>query len=133
MWFIDKRDGQLKYRPLGIAAMGPDPKLIGRTTPDGQPLPGADELIDLFWVYYPNAREILANNYVYNRKNTSADLSFDDLINARRFSSVIFKSSTGLGDGVIRDYIPRNADEQLEESDRIKSEILEMENQMWNY
>jgi hypothetical protein len=29
MWFIDKRDGQMKYRPLGIAAMGPDPASIG--------------------------------------------------------------------------------------------------------
>ncbi|ASW74592.1 gliding motility protein GldN [Chryseobacterium piperi] len=133
MWFIDKRDGQMKYRPLGIAAMGPDPAVQGRTGPDGQPLAGANELIDLFWIYYPSAREILANNFVYNRKNSSADLSFDDIINARRFSSIIYKSSNGLGDGTIKDYIPRNADEQIEESDRIKAQILEMENDMWNY
>ncbi|SIT00895.1 type IX secretion system ring subunit PorN/GldN [Chryseobacterium gambrini] len=133
MWFIDKRDGQLKYRPLGLAAMGPDPAVQGRTGPDGQPLAGADELIDLFWIYYPSARDILANNYVYNRKNSSADLSFDDLINARRFSSVIYKSSAGLGDGVIKDYIPRDAEDQIDESDRIKAQILQMENDMWNY
>ncbi|MFS4430672.1 gliding motility protein GldN [Chryseobacterium sp. GVT01B] len=133
MWFIDKRDGQMKYRPLGIAAMGPDPTSVGRIGPDGQPLAGADELIDLFWIYYPSARDILANNYVFNRKNSSADLSFDDIINARRFSSIIYKSSSGLGDGTIKDYIPKNADEQLEESDRIKSQILDMENDMWNY
>ncbi|MBB4807841.1 gliding motility associated protein GldN [Chryseobacterium defluvii] len=133
MWFVDKRDGQMKYRPLGIAAMGPDPAVQGRTGPDGQPLAGADELIDLFWIYYPTARDILANNYVFNKKNSSADLSFDDLINARRFSSIIYKSTTGLGDGTIRDYIPRNAEEQLEESDRIKEQILQMENDMWNY
>ncbi|BFO66505.1 MULTISPECIES: gliding motility protein GldN [unclassified Chryseobacterium] len=133
MWFIDKRDGQMKYRPLGIAAMGPDPTSVGRIGPDGQPLAGADELIDLFWIYYPSARDILANNYVFNRKNSSADLSFDDVINARRFSSIIYKSSNGLGDGTIKDYIPKNADEQLEESDRIKAQILDMENDMWNY
>ncbi|UTX48119.1 gliding motility protein GldN [Chryseobacterium sp. MA9] len=133
MWFIDKRDGQMKYRPLGIAAMGPDPTSVGRIGPDGQPLAGADELIDLFWIYYPSARDILANNYVFNRKNSSADLSFDDIINARRFSSIIYKSSSGLGDGTIKDYIPKNAEEQLEESDRIKSQILDMENDMWNY
>ncbi len=75
----------------------------------------------------------MANNYVFNRKNSSADLSFDDIINARRFSSVIYKSSNGLGDGVIKDYIPRNAEEQLEESDKIKEQILQMENDMWNY
>ncbi|UFH31340.1 gliding motility protein GldN [Chryseobacterium sp. C-71] len=133
MWFVDKRDGQMKYRPLGIAAMGPDPTSVGRIGPDGQPMAGADELVDLFWIYYPKAREILANNYVFNRNNSSADLSFDDIINARRFSSIIYKSSTGLGDGIIKDYIPRNAEEQLEESDRIKEQILQMENDMWNY
>lgn len=133
MWFIDKRDGQMKYRPLGIAAMGPDPTSVGRIGPDGQPLAGADELIDLFWIYYPSARDILASNYVFNRKNSSADLSFDDIINARRFSSIIYKSSSGLGDGTIKDYIPKNADEQIEESDRIKAQILDMENDMWNY
>lgn len=133
MWFIDKRDGQLKYRPLGIAAMGPDPSSQGRLDAEGKPLTGSDELVDLFWVYYPKARDILANNYVYNRKNSSADLSFDDLINARRFSSVIYKSSSGMGDGVIDDYIPNNAEAQIEESDRIKAQILKMENEMWNY
>lgn len=133
MWFIDKRDGQLKYRPLGIAAMGPDPAVQGVYDAEGKPIAGKDELIDLFWVYYPKARDILANNYVYNRKNSSADLSFDDLINARRFSSVIYKSSSGMGDGAIKDYIPNDAEEQLEESDRIKAQILQMENDMWNY
>lgn len=133
MWFIDKRDGMMKYRPLGIAAMGPDPTSVGRIGPDGKPLEGADELVDLFWVYYPKARDILANNYVYNRANSSADLSFDDIINARRFSSVIYKSSNGLGDGTIKDYVPRNAEEQLAESQRIKDQILQMENDMWNY
>lgn len=133
MWFIDKRDGQLKYRPLGIAAMGPDPAVQGVYDAEGKPIAGKDELIDLFWVYYPKARDILANNYVFNRKNSSADLSFDDLINARRFSSVIYKSSSGMGDGVIDDYVPNDADAQIEESDRIKAQILKMENEMWNY
>lgn len=133
MWFIDKRDGMMKYRPLGIAAMGPDPAVQGVFDADGKPIAGKDELIDLFWIYYPKARDILANNYVYNRANSSADLSFDDVINARRFSSVIYKSSNGLGDGTIKDYVPRNAEEQLAESQRIKDQILQMENDMWNY
>jgi len=133
MWFIDKRDGQMKYRPLGIAAMGPDPTSIGRLDAEGKLMEGANDLVDLFWVYYPKARDILANNYVFNRKNSAADLSFDDVINARRFSSVIYKSSSGLGDGTIKDYVPRNAEEQIEESDRIKAQILEMENELWNY
>ena len=132
MWYIDKRDAQLKYRPLGIAAMGPDPTMQAQRV-NGMALEGADELVDLFWIYYPAAREVLANNFVYNRKNTVADLSFDDLINARRFTSIIYKSSAGLGDGSIKDYIPRDAAGQIDESNRIKDQILAMENEMWNY
>lgn len=133
MWYIDRRDGQMKYRLLGIAAMGPDPSMMGEKTADGQSLAGKDELIDLFWVYYPDAREVLANAVVFNSKNLSSDVSYDDILNARRFSSIIYKSDNGLGTGVIKDYIPNDSEEQLEESDRIKNQILEMENDMWNY
>ena len=133
MWYIDKRDSQLKYRPLGIAALGPDPASIAQIDPATGKSLGGDELIDLFWIYYPNAREVLANNIAYNQKNSSSSVSYDDILNARRFSSVIYKSDLGLGDGKIEKYIPKNADEQLEESDRIKGQILQMENDMWNY
>ncbi len=133
MWYIDRRDSQMKYRLLGIAAMGQDPATMGQYGPDGQPLASKDELIDLFWVYYPDAREVLANTIVFNSKNLASDISFDDILNARRFSTVIYKSDNGLGNGVIKDYIPRDADAQLEESERIKAQILQMENDMWNY
>ena len=133
MWYVDRRDGQMKYRLLGIAAMGPDPLMLAERTADGQMLGNKDELIDLFWVFYPDAREVLANQIVFNGKNLSSDITFDDLLNARRFSSVIYKSDNGLGNGVIKDYIPNDADEQLEESERIKAQILQMESDMWNY
>ena len=133
MWYIDRRDAQLKYRLLGIAAMGKDPSSNALTGPNGEPLGNADELIDLFWVFYPSAREVLANAVVFNNKNLSSDLTFDDLLNARRFSSIIYRSENGYGTGNIKDYIPNDANAQLEESERIKNQILEMENDMWNY
>ena len=133
MWYIDRRDSQMKYRLLGIAAMGQDPATMGQFGPDGQPLASRDELIDLFWVYYPDAREVLANSVVFNNKNLASDITFDDILNARRFSTIIYKTDNGLGNGVIKDYIPRDADAQLEESERIKAQILQMENDMWNY
>ena len=37
------------------------------------------------------------------------------------------------GSGIIDEYIPNDAEGQLEESDRIKAQILQMENDMWNY
>ena len=133
MWYVDRRDGQMKYRLLGIAAMGPDPLMLAERTADGQMLGNKDELIDLFWIFYPDAREVLANQIVFNGKNLSSDITYDDVLNARRFSSIIYKSDNGLGTGKISDYIPHDAEEQLEESERIKAQILEMENDMWNY
>lgn len=133
MWYIDRRDGQMKYRLLGIAAMGKDPASAVLRGPNGEPLSEDNELIDLFWIFYPSARELLANSIVFNSKNLSSDISFDDVLNARRFSSIIYKSENGYGTGVIQDYIPNDADAQLEESERIKEQILEMENDMWNY
>ncbi|MGP1500378.1 gliding motility protein GldN [Bergeyella cardium] len=133
MWYIDKRDSQMKYRLLGIAAMGQDPSAMGQVGPDGMPIAQDDTYIDLFWIFYPNAREVLANSIVFNNRNLSSNISFDDILNARRFSSVIYKSGSGQGSGVISDYIPNDADEQLEESERIKDQILQMENDMWNY
>ena len=133
MWYIDKRDSQMKYRLLGIAAMGQDPSAMGQVGPDGMPIAQDDTYIDLFWIFYPNAREVLANSIVFNNRNLSSNISFDDILNARRFSSVIYKSGSGQGSGVISDYIPNDADEQLEENEHIKDQILQMENDMWNY
>ncbi len=147
MWYIDKRDTQLRYRLLGIAAMGEDPNAAklrasqaAALAEAGQPVENlggsAEDLIDLFWIYYPDARQVLASNFIFNAKNTSSDITFDDVLNQRRFSAIIYKSDNGLGrggSGVIDDYIPNNAEGQLEESDRIKAQILQMENDMWNY
>ena len=147
MWYVDKRDAQLRYRLLGIAAMGEDPNAAALKASQMQAMaeagqtPGTaanqtSDLIDLFWIYYPDARKVLASNYIFNAKNSSSDISFDDVLNARRFSSVIYKTDNGMGkggSGVIDEYIPNDAEGQLEESDRIKAQILQMENDMWNY
>ncbi len=148
MWYVDKRDAQLRYRLLGIAAMGEDPNAAKLRASQaqalaeaGQPVDnttmgGAEDLIDLFWIYYPDARQVLSSNFIFNSKNTTSDITFDDVLNQRRFSSIIYKSDNGLGragSGVIDEYIPNDAEGQLEESDRIKAQILQMENDMWNY
>ena len=44
MWFFDKRQGELKYRMLGIAPLGADVKKEGSAAYD------PDEKLELFWV-----------------------------------------------------------------------------------
>ncbi|MCB9202117.1 MAG: gliding motility protein GldN [Flavobacteriales bacterium] len=127
MWYVDKRLGELRYRLLGIAPQGPDPQAIGESFYD------PNELIDLFWVWYPDVRKELANHSVFNPRNNMSSVSYDDVLNARRFSSVIYKSESGFGGGKLEEYLPRDAKAQMEESHRIREAILQVENDMWNY
>lgn len=60
-------------------------------------------------------------------------ISFDMLLNARRFNAVIYKEDNVHGDRDIRDYIADNALFQLLESHRIKETIRDREQDMWAY
>lgn len=127
MWYFDKRQGELKYRLLAIAPMGKDVLTLG--LPDIED----DELYELFWIFYPSARQVLHDAKVFNPKNVSQPISFDHLLNARRFSSVIVREENIYNNRKIADYIRGNSLFQLLEADRIKENIRNREIDMWNY
>ena len=91
------------------------------------------EYTPMFWVFYPEAREVLSQAYAFNQKNMSKPFSFDRLINSRRFSATIYKEANVYQDRDIRDYISKNALMQLLESDRIKEKIRNKEQDMRSY
>lgn len=126
MWYIDRRLGEMKYRLLGLCIMGPDAQALGTEFDDGM-------FVELFWIWYPDARTVLNNYTVFNPNNSSSSVTFDDLLNSRRFSSVIYKAQTMYGITPIEEYIPKNSKGQLEESDRIRESILQSEADMWSY
>lgn len=125
LWYFDKRQGELKYRLLAIAPVAPDVNFIDSDDAAGS------ALISLFWVFYPQAREILHEAKTFNRKNEARPVSFDHLLNARLFSSVIYKEANVYGDRKIKDYLPDNSLFQLLESDKIKESIRDKEQDMW--
>ena len=127
MWYFDKRLGELNYRLLALAPMGKDVLTLG--LPDIED----EELYELFWVFYPSARNILHKAKVFNPKNVSQPISYDHLLNARRFSSVIVREENMYGNRKIADYIRGNSLFQLLEADRIKESIRDKEIDMWNY
>lgn len=127
MWYFDKRQGELKYRLLAIAPMGKDVQTLGVDEIDD------DELYELFWVFYPSARNVLHHAKVFNAKNVSHPISYDHLLNARRFSAVIVREENMYGNRAIKDYIRGNSLFQLLEADRIKEGIRNREMDMWNY
>jgi len=124
LWYFDKRQGELRYRLLGIAPVTPDVNFLDAEQQD---------LIELFWIFYPEAREVLHNAKAFNNKNSAMPISFDHLLNSRRFNGLMYKEENVYGDREITEYIPENALMQLLESERIKEKIRDFEQDMWSY
>lgn len=97
------------------------------------PEDGIDSKVELFWVWFPGAREVLHEAKAFNRQNTSQPISFDHLLNSRRFDAVIYKEDNVYGDRQVKDYINDNALMQLLEANRIKEQIRNIEIDLWNY
>lgn len=123
-WYFDKRQGELKYRLLAICPVTPEARDIGKDNAD---------VIDLFWVYFPAARDVLHEAKAFNDKNSAMPITFDHLLNSRRFNGVIYKEENVYGDREIQQYMKDNSQMQLLESERIKEKIRSFESDMWNY
>jgi gliding motility associated protien GldN len=123
-WYFDKRQGELKYRMMAIAPVAPDVNFID----DDEPV-----LVPLFWVWFPKARNVLHEAKVFNPQNSAQPLSFDHLLNSRRFSGMIYQIDNIQGDRAVKEYIAENSMMQLLESQRLKDEIRNMEMDMWSY
>jgi gliding motility associated protien GldN len=127
LWYFDKRQGELKYRMLALAPVAPDVQTMGREDLN------IDEQLPLFWVWFPDARNILHEMKVFNEKNSAYPISFDHLLNARRFSSLIYREENIYGDRDVDQYVKGNSLFQVIESNKIKEYIRNKELDMWNY
>ncbi|MBR9844909.1 MAG: gliding motility protein GldN [Algicola sp.] len=127
LWYFDKRHGELKYRILGIAPAAPDVNFLD-SDDESLKTPNA-----LFWVFFPEAREVLHEAKAFNNKNSAMPISFDHLLNSRRFNGYMYKEENVYGDREVKEYVADNALMQLLESDRIKDKIRNFEQDMWAY
>ena len=122
-WFFDKQRSVMDVRIIGIAPV------MYAIAEDGSVREGNIKM-PLFWVYYPEARKLLANAEVFNRENDAARLSFDDMFQKRLFGSYIYKESN-VYDRRIEDY--RTGINALLESEKIKEDISNFEHDMWEF
>lgn len=122
-WFFDKQRSVMDVRIIGIAPLIFEVDEYGNTRENAKKVP-------IFWIYYPEARKILANAECFNRQNDAERRTFDDILSKRMFSSFIIKESN-VYDRRIEDY--RQGMDALVEADRIKNEITNMEHDMWEY
>ena len=85
----------------------------------------------LFWVKYPEARQFLASNEVFNQKNDAARLSFDDIFYKRRFNGYVVKESNVFDNRPINLYF--TGIEIMMESERIEEFIFNFGHDLWEY
>jgi gliding motility associated protien GldN len=123
-WYFDNRQSEMKYRLLGICPVTPDVYTMNSEVKD---------YIELFWIYFPAAREVLHDAKAFNDQNSAMPISFDQLLNSRKFNATIYQEENMYGNRQITEYIKENAQNQLMESERVKEKIRNFEQDMWNY
>lgn len=120
VWYFDKQRSQLQVRILGLSPV--------RVYVDQ--LTGEPNQTGLFWIYFPEARSVLARAEVFNRKNGAERRTYDDIFWKRMFSSYVYKEEN-VYDRRIDQYA--QGMDALLESERIKNDVFEMEQYMWEY
>lgn len=123
-WFFDKERSVLDVRIIAIAPV------IYKKEVDatgGESISGTREL---FWLYFPHCRFVFNNYFVYNDKNDSQWMSFDDLFWKRRFNAVMYKESNNY-DRKIETY--KAGVDALWESEKIREEIRLIEHDVWSF
>ncbi|AOW21681.1 type IX secretion system ring subunit PorN/GldN [Urechidicola croceus] len=128
VWYFDKRQGEMKYRLLAIAPVAPDVQTMNKAGVED-----VAEKLPLFWVWYPGARQLLHEMKVFNQKNSAYPISYDHMLNARRFSAIIYREENIYGNRDVAEYVKGNSLFQVLESDRIRESIRDKELDMWNY
>ena len=120
IWFFDKESSTMQVRILGIAPVVPvradNGDLIGERS--------------MFWVYYPEARQYLGRERVFNTYNDASPMTWEDQLEMRYFSSYIYKQSNVKDLRLQDEYTGR---ELLMKAEIIKSEIFNFEHDLWSY
>jgi gliding motility associated protien GldN len=118
-WIFDRQRSIFEPRIIGIA---PLVKIkVGGVEGDYQPA---------FWIYFPDARQILATKEAVNRSSDATGLSFDDVFMKRIFTSYIVKVSNDK-DERIKDYA--QGIDKLYEAEKVKKQIMDWELNLWSY
>jgi gliding motility associated protien GldN len=118
-WVFDRQRSMFEPRIIGIA---PLVKIkIGGVEGDYQPA---------FWIYFPDARQVLATKEAVNRSSDATGLSFDDVFMKRIFTSYIVKVSNDK-DERIKDYA--QGIDKLYEAEKVKKQLMDWELNLWSY
>lgn len=119
-WFFDNQKSVLEPRIIGICPVSE--KFDENGDYKGE--------LPLFWIYYPEAREIFSKEPVYNMHNDAERRTLEDIIWKRMFSSYVYKE-TNVYDRQIQDY--KIDLDLLLESQQIEDKMFNFEQDLWEY
>lgn len=117
-WYFDKQRSQLMVRIIALC-----PVLM--VEKDGQ-----EFTQPLFWISYEQSRKVLAKAEVFNRRNSAEKRTYDEVFWKRMFDSYIYKEEN-VYDRTIQQYA--TGLDALLESERVKQDIFNFEQDLWEY
>lgn len=121
VWFFEEESSTFQKRILGIAP-------IRDAFNDSGDYMGQEVL---FWVYYPEARKVLAREKAYNMfNNDSTPMTWEDIFEMRFFASYIYKESN-VYDRRLEEFL--SGLDLLMESGKIKDKLFSYEHDLWAY
>ncbi|MCU4174484.1 gliding motility protein GldN [Carboxylicivirga sp. N1Y90] len=125
IWFFDRNYSRMDVRIIGMCPIREFVK-EGTDGEDGQVIQQ-----QAFWIYFPEARGLLARHEVFNPRNDAQRRTFDDIFIKRYFGSYIYRESNVYNNRRIENYAAGM--EAMMESERIKSSMFQLEHDMWEF
>ncbi len=123
-WFFDKSKSKIDVRIIGLCPI--------RMFYKDDDIDQVDlQKKKLFWIYFPEARDLFAMTEAYNKNNDSESLSFDDIFIKRRFSSYIIQKSNVYDNRSVHSF--RTGVLAMMESEAVRESIRRLEHDIWSY
>lgn len=123
-WIFDKQTSTMNVRVIGICP-------IQEFYREGDVNQESVQRRQVFWIYYPEAREIMASIEVFNPQNTARNSSFDEIFLKRKFNSYIVKEENIYNNRDISQYL--SSKDAMLESKKIENSIFDYEQNLWEY
>ena len=120
-WIFDRNLGRMVVRIVGLAP------LLDRYNDDGTFRASAP----MFWIWYPEMRDLLAQYEVFNPENDVARMTWDEYFENRYFSSYVIKVSNPFDNSFTQ--MGLQGTDALYEGQRVSEQIFNKEHDMWVY
>lgn len=120
-WIFDSKTSRMYSRIIGIAPIASmliNNKVVKRP---------------LFWIYYPELRTSLAKAEVYNPRNISSRITWEELFESRYFNGYVVKSTLDNYNDKLLNALYKDPIKRLQEGEKIKQKIFDFEQDRWVY